>query len=121
MSEASSIRRLRVPLAPAAKARPRVTSKGTYMPRAYQEWRQEFRWALIGQDRRPIAGLFAVRVVFTTPRGTMRPDLDNALAAVLDALQDDGAIANDRNCRKLSAEVVKGRRYEIGIELEELA
>lgn len=112
---------LALPLKPAAKARPRVTSKGTYMPRAYQEWRQEFRWSLVGQDRRPILGPFAVRVEFITPRGTMRPDLDNAIAAVLDALQDAAVIANDRNCRRLAAEVVRGKRYEIRIELEALA
>lgn len=114
--------RLSLPMKPAAKARPRVTSKNTYMPRAYQEWRQEFRWLCVERGLCVrLDGPFAVAVVFVTPRGTMRPDLDNAIAAVLDAMQDAEVITNDRNCRRLAAEVVKGKRYEIRIELEALA
>ena len=104
-------------LAPQAKARPRVTSKGTYMPRAYQTWRKDFVAACNEVEWSPVVGPFAIGIKFVTKTGSMRPDLDNAVGACLDALQDAGVIENDRDCKKLSAEMVKGKRTQIEIEL----
>jgi Holliday junction resolvase RusA-like endonuclease len=106
-----------VPLAPQAKARPRVTSRGTYMPPHYQAWRLDFVAACNTQKWEPIAGPFDISIRFITKSGVMRPDLDNALGACLDALQDAGVIENDKACKRLEAEVAKGKGYRIEIEL----
>lgn len=106
-----------VSLKPQAKARPRVTARGTYMPPAYQAWRMDFVAAVNQQRWEPVTGPFAIVLRFVTKSGTMRPDLDNAVGACLDALQDAGVVANDRDCVKLSAEVAKGKGYAIEIEL----
>lgn len=110
-----------VPLAPQAKARPRVTKNGTYMPKAYQKWRQEFVKLCAVQPWQSVEGSFGITIRFLTKSGSMRPDLDNAAAACLDALQDAGVILNDRACKKLSAEVAQGKGYRIEIELTEVA
>ena len=107
---------IEIPMPPAAKARPRVTSRGTYMPRKYQEWRREFVGHCEGSGQ--VSGPFALAVTFETKSGTMRPDLDNAAAAVLDALQDAEVIQNDRNCRRLFAEVVKAKGNRIVVDIE---
>jgi Holliday junction resolvase RusA-like endonuclease len=110
-----------VPLAPQAKARPRVTRNGTYMPKAYQAWRSEFVGWVNSQQWAEVKGLFAVEFRFITKSGAMRPDLDNAAGACLDALQDAGVIDNDSACRRLVAEVAKGKGYRIEIEITEVA
>lgn len=108
-------------LKPQAKARPRVTSRGTYMPSAYTAWRKDFVSACNEYDWAPVAGPFAITLRFVTKSGTMRPDLDNAAGACLDALQDAGVIENDKNCRRLVAEMAQGKRPQIEIELREAA
>ncbi len=112
-----------LPIEPMAKARPRVTRHGTYMPRPYQAWRGRFVH-LVQQTHglpAPIADTFALKLTIVTKSGSMRPDLDNVAGAVLDALQDARVIANDRKCRVLEACVVKGKDVGIQIEVEEIA
>jgi Holliday junction resolvase RusA-like endonuclease len=110
---------------PCAKARPRVTRNGTYMPKDYQEWRDRFAWQarleLADFDCRgtatepdPMTGRLSVSVEYRTASGNMRPDLDNALGAVLDALQP-ATISNDGNVRELHGKVVKAKRQDCGI------
>lgn len=49
-----------------------------------------------------IKGLFELEInVFNE---SQRPDLDNAFKAILDCLQACGAIKNDRNCIKITAQ-----------------
>lgn len=117
----SRIIRLDIPMPPKGKARPRVTSRGTYMPHDYQAWRAEFathtRFQALG--RRPL-GWFAIGLTIGTPKGRMRPDLDNVLAAVLDALQDSGVIENDRLCWEVMhvrRAKTKPKVYTLSIEL----
>lgn len=67
------------------KKRPRVTSRGTYMPPGYKDWQQETALLLRREwQDQPLAGHVAVAVTIysrTKPRG----DLDNLLGAILDA------------------------------------
>ncbi|MDR2148542.1 MAG: RusA family crossover junction endodeoxyribonuclease [Tannerella sp.] len=49
-----------------------------------------------------IKGLFELYV--DVYNGSSRPDLDNAMKAVLDCLQQCNAIENDRNCIKITAQ-----------------
>ena len=48
----------------------------------------------------------------------MRPDLDNVGGAVLDALQDAGVIANDREAVRLTFLIDKDKRAGIDITVE---
>lgn len=114
---------LSIPLEPKGKARPRVTKRGTYMPGDYQQWRHDFA-ALVLTNRLPRCplGRFAIGLTVGTPKGTMRPDLDNVLAAVLDALQDAEVIENDRNCHEILyvKRAKTGKGYRLDIELHDL-
>jgi Holliday junction resolvase RusA-like endonuclease len=107
-----------IPIGPMAKARPRVTRRNVYMPAHYQAWREKFAGYCLGA--REVVGTFALTVAFRTKTGNMRPDLDNAVGAVLDALQDAKVIANDSACKSLVAFLEKGHRSEITITLTPL-
>jgi Holliday junction resolvase RusA-like endonuclease len=80
-------------IAPAGKERPRVTKHGTFMPHAYEAWRSAFRWMVRSQippsvlPRLPLISRLYLAATFTVPGGSMNPDLDNALGAILDAIQ----------------------------------
>lgn len=85
---------------PCAKARPRVTTRGTYMPPAYTAWRKDFalKWNQTVPKITPFDCDLIINTTFFTTTGKMRPDPDNAYAAVLDALQKDvGVIVNDKS------------------------
>lgn len=111
--------RLSVPLKPAGKARPRVTENGTFMPPAYRAWKRAFVAWCVDNVKARVVGPYALKVVFRTPNGRMRPDLDNAAGAVLDALQDAGVTENDRLCDALLALKRRGP-YRIDITLTAL-
>lgn len=98
---------LEIPLPPMPKKRPRVTARGTYMPPEYTEWKRDFGTHCRGV--KPFGGVgFGISVRFVTATGRMRCDLDNALGAVLDALQDAGIIQNDRFAESIQASKAKG-------------
>jgi Holliday junction resolvase RusA-like endonuclease len=119
---------------PCAKARPRVTSNGTYMPQEYRDWKRKFAW-LASQEwdhwlranghhvPSIIDGPIAVSVEWRTTTGNMRPDVDNALGSVLDALQDALIFANDSQVREIHGRVDKAKKAETGITvtIEEIA
>lgn len=102
-----------LPLPPMAKARPRVTRNGTFMPKRYQDWRKSFvlLWRK-AKGARGLTGTLEVKVWFCTKTGTMRPDVDNAYSACLDAMQDAGAFVNDRQVRCGSFEVMKANEVD---------
>lgn len=104
-----------LPLPPMAKARPRVTKRGTYMPKDYQAWRVQFaflwRWHA-GSKAVPHEGRCRVDVIWSTKTGNMRPDCDNAYAAVMDALQDSGAFVNDRQVKTGFFDLVKATKEQ---------
>jgi Holliday junction resolvase RusA-like endonuclease len=110
-----------IPMAPMGKARPRVTKRGhAFMPRSYKKWKAEFglRAKNAWQPWPPINGPFLIRITIGTKSGKMRSDLDNSAGSVLDALQDAGLIANDRDCRQLSARIIVTKQPGISVEVE---
>lgn len=107
-----------LPIEPCAKARPRVTRRGTYMPAGYMKWRRRF-CAMVVPPARPMAGSLSVTVMVFTKSGHMRPDLDNVGAGVLDALQDAKVITNDRNAVRLTFILDKCKEAGIHITAEE--
>jgi Holliday junction resolvase RusA-like endonuclease len=68
-----------------AKARPRVTTNGTYMPGGYQDWMNETRYALLQRTKGlPLERPISVSIEIHAPtRG--RGDLDNLAGGLLDA------------------------------------
>lgn len=116
---------------PMGKARPIVTKYGTYMPKDYEAWRSTVRWMVRSQvpvaalSRLPLTGRLAFNCTASVPRGEMKPDIDNFAGALLDAIQVPprrmskgkvpvmkgggwGIMANDKQVKRLFAEVVDG-------------
>lgn len=97
-----------VPMEPFGKARPRVTVNGTYMPREYQAARRALRAAFGAVTVRPpwIVRVTAVRQMPASWSKRKRaeldgrwcvtkPDVDNIVAGVLDALfEEDSAVVS---------------------------
>lgn len=87
---------------PKPKARPRVTSRNTYMPHDYQAWRSEIRECLryYAGWADPIDYRFNLVLIFRSPNRP-RGDSDNLLGGILDAIQATksdprGVILDDR-------------------------
>ena len=103
-----------IPLPPFGKARPRVTRHGTFMPREYQAARDALRRAF-GPVDVPPPWRVTVTAVRAMPaswskrrRGEMagawcvsKPDADNIVGAVMDALFEDDAAVVEVACRKV--------------------
>jgi len=67
-----------------------------------KEYENSFYLQCNGYRNKGIKGLFELTVnVFNE---SQRPDLDNAFKVILDSLQHYGAITNDRNCIKITAQ-----------------
>lgn len=104
---------------PAGKERPRVVKGHAFMPKAYEAWREMVRWQVRSQvpagilPLLPLTCRLAFAATVSVPRGEMRPDLDNFVGAVWDSIQVPpkggwGLIANDKQIKRLAAEVVAG-------------
>lgn len=93
------------------KARPRVTSQGTFMPRAYQQWQRDAQTELRLQwrHREPLERVQWLTVQFRCPLG--RVDLDNALGSVLDALVKAGVLRDD-NATRVPAVTATWERHD---------
>lgn len=105
------------PIEPMAKARPRVTKRGTYMPKDYMAWRKKF-CSICMHMPSPVKPPLSISVMVLTKSGKMRPDLDNVGAAVLDALQDAKVIANDRDAVRLTFILDKDKEPGIDVTVE---
>jgi len=71
-----------LPLRLMSKARPRVTSRGTFMPKPYQQWRKECADLLKDAwKHEPIDQPIAVEIDCF---GTARGDIDNYMGALFD-------------------------------------
>lgn len=115
-----------VPMAAFGKARPRVTSRGTFMPSDYTARKDELRWHFAGVDIPEGLVHLSVTAVREMPaqwskrkKGDMRgtyakpkPDVDNLAGAVMDALFDD-----DDRVISLFCEKVWGEQHELIIEI----
>lgn len=102
------------------KKRPRVTSNGTYMPKEYVKWKEQIAEFLAVQPtveglQGPVAlviefhkdKIIVAASEFDNPRFGSA-DLDNLIGAVMDAFQDGGAYANDRQVTAVQARFMKG-------------
>jgi len=107
-------------LPPKGKARPRVCRGHAFMPKDYMKWKRDFGLAW-GHCLTPITGRVCVDVIFYTKTGNSRSDIDNAYAAVADALQDCGQIANDRQIIKGSFDLFKDTEERITVTIRLLA
>ena len=105
-----------IALPPKGKARPRVVRGHAYMPKDYMGWKKNFG-LLWGHCLTPITCKLCVDIVFYTKTGNSRSDIDNAYAAVADALQDCGQIANDRQIIKGSFNLLQSDSDYITVEL----
>lgn len=96
------------------------------LPLGYRQWREKARDAInIGRRGRHLDGQFLLEVEIAADevRATFTPappvrtrgigvtgDLDNYVKAVLDAAQDSGLIANDRQAVAITARFTPGAR-----------
>lgn len=119
-----------IPMKAMGKARPRVTKKCTFMPKAYDLWRSQFKLHVRNQVHSslihllPLTGRLSFTCEFSTPTGCIRPDLDNSLGACWDAIQVPkkggwGLIQDDKQFFVCVARIVKGPT-KITFEIEEL-
>ena len=113
-----------IPMPAFGKARPRVTQNGTYMPKAYQQQVEQLRWAFGSVP----AGLVHVSVtaVRQVPKSWSKakqtaahgryakpkPDVDNIVGAVMDALFED-----DDRVISVFCEKIWGDEYALKIEV----
>jgi len=75
--------RLEVRMPLYSKARPRVTSRGVFMPKAYREKQKEMKRQLKEQwDGEPLEGPIYLELVL---KGEGRADADNIIGALMDA------------------------------------
>ena len=88
-----------IPGNPIPTGRPRVTARGTFLPKASREYQRAVaahakRAMALRRDEFPLAGPVAVRVAFV--RGNRRAcDLDNLGKSILDGLTQAGAWGDD--------------------------
>ncbi len=75
------------------KARPRVTSRGTYMPANYTSWKLAAMKDMRVQCR-PVSGTVAIDIQLIG-KHSRRGDADNISGAILDALVQAGIIEGD--------------------------
>ena len=124
-----------VEMPPFPKARPRVTRGGqhTHMPTKYLERRDELRWLYLANGGSlDVQGDISLGVtfVFKMPKSwskkrrkemdgawcSKRPDIDNAIGAVMDALfAEDSNVVHLHYCSKLW-----GQSDEIRIDVRQL-
>ena len=76
------------------KARPRVTANGTFMPRAYSQWkRSAITDFLLQTNERNLSGV-SINVKLTG-KHSRRGDADNVIGSILDALKQAQIIQDD--------------------------
>lgn len=112
------------------KARPRVSSNGTYLPKRYKNWREQAECDLLIQIREmhPAPELPLEKVAITlrfTGKHRTNSDLDNLAGACLDALTLNGAgIIVDDNIKRVPRLTVeyepKKGKTGVTIEIEPL-
>lgn len=105
------------------KARPKVTSRGTYMPKRYAEWLEEAAtYIALAKDH--YDGFVGVEMRFTkegcrvdvweipATRRYLRGDIDNLAGGVLDAMVKGGLIEDDRQVITLKASISYERKED---------
>lgn len=81
--------KLTINLEPVALGRPRVTARGTFLPKRSQQFREDFQMLLRASfHEQPLTAPLSVTLHFYKPVKTIAPkfgDIDNLEKAVLDA------------------------------------
>ena len=96
---------------PVGQGRPRVWAGGRVGQPASSEWARE-RWRRNLAARPMVVGPVAVSIEVSVKR-RKKPDLDNVVKLILDAMTDAGIIADDVQVDRLSsARIVDGRASE---------
>jgi len=106
-----------VPGKPRPKARPRVTSHGTYTPKAAADWEKVVGQYAFLAGLRPVEGACEVRVWLCGVGLT--GDVDNYLKAILDGL-NGVAYADDRQVKAAHVYKLAGRGALCRIEVVRL-
>lgn len=113
-----------IPMAAFGKERPRVTKNGTYMPEEYQEQVEQLRWAFgsvpMGLVHLSVTAVRQVPKSWSKKKQAVtlgryakpKPDADNILGAVMDALFDD-----DDRVVTVFCEKVWGKEHALVIEV----
>lgn len=94
----SEVREMRFPLKPVPKARPRVTSRGTFTPKGTRDFERVLKFSAKQKWQRPmLEGPLGCQIIICIERETkaamkrdlpcVKPDLDNFAKAVYDALE----------------------------------
>lgn len=115
-----------IPLKPVPCPRPRVTTRGTFMPGDYKAKKKRFIDFLSGAYRgEMIHDPIGVQMIFHLPKPksvkrpypSVRPDTDNYAKTVLDALQQAGIMKDDA----LVIDMIVSKRYaeseRVGVDL----
>ena len=110
-------------------ARPRVTKRGTYIPKATRDYRKSVLAAFLGAGGRRLEGPLSVRITVrrALPKSrpkkvesepdTFKPDVDNIAKNVLDALNGH-AWDDDSQVVELSVRKMPRTRRDEGITVE---
>lgn len=117
------------PVKPKPAPRPRVTSMGTYNAKDYTAWKNGLKMIAKTKFKKPLEGAVAIKVDFfyQIPKSwskqkkadakwhTSRPDIDNLLKSVLDALNGVAFFDDSQVC-----DVSKRKQYSNcdGIKIE---
>lgn len=115
---------IRIPMRAVPKARPRVTKRGTFMPKEYVQWKKDFGkvLAVLRVPADSYEGNLALEIIFDTdemwvqlvpindvkPKHLRRIDIDNAIGAVMDAFQEANVIADDKQIVQLDVSYKQG-------------
>lgn len=99
------------------KARPRVTSNGTFMPKLYTEWKEAIaEYVKLDPKSTELEGPLSLVVEFR-PKEIMflisesdtdrhgQGDIDNLLGGLMDALEDAGVYKNDSQVQRVLVEI----------------
>jgi Holliday junction resolvase RusA-like endonuclease len=101
--------RIELPIEPTACPRPKVTKYGTYYPKKYKDFLRKAKFALAGiQPCNELQICFVIKRPKAMKKGgriahTKKPDLDNLIKSVLDALPFDDKIVHSIRAFKVYA------------------
>jgi len=87
-----------VSIEPCAKERPRWAFNRMHNSKHYEDWKVRFA-ALVKPFPMVMEKDIGIDVIFLTKTGHMKPDIDNAIGAIYDSLQQANYLVNDSNVR----------------------
>ena len=110
---------IRLPIRGMPKKRPKVTRNGTYMPKEYVQWKKDVAAEMVaaGVEQAGIEMPIELEVVFGEDyiefqlfpyeahkrAKHVTADIDNLVGGLMDALEQGGVIANDKQIVRIKA------------------